>query len=86
MNPEAVVRAIAVDPGNSQVLYAADFRAGVFRSQDSAGSWVKVNEGLRTRAVRSLAITSDGKVLYAATEGEGVFRLDLPQETAWGSG
>jgi len=86
MNPEAVVRAIVVDPSNPQVLYAADFRAGVFRSQDSAGSWVKVNEGLRTRAVRSLAITSDGKVLYAATEGEGVFRLDLPQETAWGSG
>jgi hypothetical protein len=24
-----------------------------------------------------LAISSDGKVLYAGTEGEGVFRLDL---------
>ena len=27
------------------------------------------------RAVTALAISSDGKVLYAATEGEGVFRL-----------
>jgi hypothetical protein len=34
-----------------------------------------MNEGLTTRAVTSLDISSDGRVLYAATAGEGVFRL-----------
>jgi photosystem II stability/assembly factor-like uncharacterized protein len=77
MDPQAAIWDIAVDPTNPQVLYAADLRAGVYRSQDGAKTWVKINNGLRTRAVKALAISSDGKVLYAATEGEGVFRLDL---------
>jgi hypothetical protein len=34
-----------------------------------------VNRGLTTRAVNALAISRRGDVLYAATEGEGVFRL-----------
>ena len=33
--------------------------------------------GLRCRAVQALSITADGAILYAATDGEGVFRLDL---------
>jgi len=78
MDPQAVVRAIVIDPASPQVAYAADLRTGVYRSQDGAKTWAKVNEGLRTRAVNALAISSDGKVLYAATEGEGVYRLDLP--------
>ncbi len=78
MDPQAEVRAIVIDPSNPKVLYAADLRTGVFRSQDGAKTWVKITTGLRTRAVSALAISSDGKVLYAATEGEGVFRLDLP--------
>jgi photosystem II stability/assembly factor-like uncharacterized protein len=78
MDPQAAIWDIAVDPTNAQVLYAADLRTGVYRSQDGAKTWVKINEGLRTRAVKALAISSDGKVLYAATEGEGVYRLDLP--------
>jgi photosystem II stability/assembly factor-like uncharacterized protein len=78
MDPEAAIRDIVIDPTNPQVLYAADLRTGVYRSQDGAKTWVKINDGLRTRAVKALAISADGKVLYAATEGEGVYRLDLP--------
>jgi len=78
MDPEAAIRDIVIDPTNPQVLYAADLRTGVYRSPDGAKTWVKINEGLRTRAVKALAISADGKILYAATEGEGVFRLDLP--------
>jgi len=79
MDPQAVIRAIVIDPTNPQVLYAADLRTGVYRSQDGAKTWVKINEGLRTRAVKALAISADGGFLYAGTNGEGVFRLDLPQ-------
>jgi photosystem II stability/assembly factor-like uncharacterized protein len=78
MDSEAAIRSIAVDPTNPETLYAADIHTGVYRSLDGAKTWVKINNGLRTRAVKGLAISSDGKTLYAATEGEGVFRLDVP--------
>jgi len=77
MSPEATVSDIVTDPARVGVLYAADLRTGVYRSTDAAQTWVKINDGLRTRAVKALAISADGKVLYAGTEGEGVFRLDL---------
>ena len=75
MDPQAAIRAIVVDPTNPQIVYAADLRTGVYRSDDGGKFWVRITEGLRTRAVKALAISADGKVLYAATEGEGVFKL-----------
>jgi uncharacterized protein (TIGR03437 family) len=59
------------------VIYAGDALTGVYRSQDAGQTWEQINQGLRTRAVMALAISSDGGTLYAATQGEGVFRLDL---------
>ncbi len=42
-----------------------------------------INEDLSTKAVTAMSISSDGNVIYAATEGEGVFRLEVikPGET-----
>jgi photosystem II stability/assembly factor-like uncharacterized protein len=77
MNPEAAVSDIAFDPTDLQVMYAADRFSGVYRSTDGGSVWMPINVGLRTRAVNAMAISSDGQHLYAATEGEGVFRLDL---------
>lgn len=77
MDPEAAIRDVVLDPKNPRTLYAADIRSGVYRSTDGGGVWMRINDGLRTRAVQALAISSDGGTLYAATEGEGVFRLDL---------
>jgi photosystem II stability/assembly factor-like uncharacterized protein len=77
LDPAAAVRAVVIDPSNSSVLWAGDLHSGVYRSADGATTWVPVNEGLRTRAVRTLAISLDGGTLYAGTEGEGVFRLDI---------
>lgn len=77
MNPEASVSDIIFDPTNPQVMYATDLFSGVYRSEDGGESWAAINDGLRLRAVNALAITSDGQHLYAATEGEGVYRLDL---------
>lgn len=77
MDPGATVRDIVIDATNSQVLYAADLRTGVYRSTDGGNLWVQVSRGLSTRAVKSLSLSSDGGTLYAATEGEGVFRLDI---------
>jgi hypothetical protein len=85
LNPEASVSDIVFDPTDSQVMYLADRFSGVYRSNNGGATprqpqdeaWMPINVGLRTRAVNALAISSDGQHLYAATEGEGVFRLDL---------
>ncbi|MCX6634555.1 MAG: hypothetical protein NT090_05640 [Acidobacteria bacterium] len=77
MEPQASVRDIAIDPTDSRVVYAGDLRSGIYRSEDGGKLWVQINKGLRTRAVKALALSSDGGTLYAATDGEGVFRLDI---------
>ncbi|NDJ74972.1 MAG: hypothetical protein GYB65_01825 [Chloroflexi bacterium] len=77
MNPEASVSDILFDPTNPQTMYATDLMSGVYRSEDGGGTWFAINDGLRMRSVNALALTPDGQHLYAATEGEGVFRLDL---------
>ncbi len=74
--PWTSIWSIVIDPMNSQTLYAADHHKGVYLSTDGGANWVPISEGLSTKAVTALAISSNGKVLYAATEGEGVFRLD----------
>lgn len=75
--PEASVTSIVFDPANPQVVFAADSQSGVYHSENGGESWKVINNGLRTHAVNALAISADGMHLYAATEGEGVFRLDL---------
>ncbi|MHC4626776.1 MAG: WD40/YVTN/BNR-like repeat-containing protein, partial [Planctomycetota bacterium] len=78
--PEAHIAAIVFDPTDGDVMYAADRMSGVYRSTDGGRIWRPINSGLRTRAVNRLAITSDGLHLYAATEGEGVYRFDVNGE------
>lgn len=75
LEPNASIHSFAVDPAQAGVVWAADYRSGVYRSVDAGKTWVQINAGLRTRAVNALAISADGQVIYAATEGEGVFRL-----------
>ena len=74
---EAAIVDIIFDPTEPNVMYLADRFSGVYRSTDGGLTWLVINEGLRTRVVNQMDISSDGLHLYAATEGEGVFRLDL---------
>ena len=75
--PWTVISSIVIDPQEPQTVYAADYSLGVYRSTDGGLSWLAINEGLSTKAVMALALSADGWVLYAATSGEGVFRLEL---------
>jgi hypothetical protein len=75
--PESIVTSVVVDPTNPQIMYLSDLTGGVYRTENGGGLWAPINQGLRTKAVNRLALSSDGAHLYAATEGEGVFRLDL---------
>ncbi len=77
LNPEATVVDIVFDSTKPQVIYLADLFSGVYRSTDNGAIWLPVNNGLEMKAVNALALSSDGLHLYAASEGRGVFRLDL---------
>jgi len=77
MSPEASILSVVIDPTNSQTIYAGDIFSGVYMSIDGGETWYPINDGLSTRAVTCMAISSDGKVLYAGTSGEGVFKLAL---------
>ena len=77
LDPAARILSLVIDPNRRNVVYAADLRNGVYRSEDGGKFWTLLNLGLTTRAVRALALSADGGTLYAATEGEGIFRLDL---------
>jgi len=75
--PWSTVTDIVVDPSNSEIVYASDLMFGIYRSDDGGANWVRINDGLSMREVSSLAISDDGKILYAGTQGGGVFRLVL---------
>jgi photosystem II stability/assembly factor-like uncharacterized protein len=79
MEPQASIHSIAIDPVNSQIVYAGDVQSGVYLSENGGKQWVRVNNGLRMRAVMTMALSADGSILYAGTQGEGVFRLEVAQ-------
>jgi photosystem II stability/assembly factor-like uncharacterized protein len=75
MDPNEPIPAVVVDPQRPSVVYAGSTRSGLFISVDAGKTWQLHNEGLRTRSILVLAISSDGATLIAGTHGEGVFRL-----------
>ena len=66
------VNALAIDPGNPNVIYAGTGGAGVFKSADGGASWSPFNEGLTDPYVNALAIDHSGRNLHAGTR-TGVF-------------
>jgi photosystem II stability/assembly factor-like uncharacterized protein len=76
LNAEASVSDIVFDPSHPKTIYLSDLISGVYRSMDGGDTWAAINEGLFSRSVNALAISSDGLHLYAATEGSGTYRFD----------
>ena len=77
LEPNGSVHAIEYDPSDPTVVYVADQNSGVYRSSDGGTTWLQINLGLEERAARSLAITADGNHVFAGTNGNGVYRLDV---------
>ncbi|MBI4731135.1 MAG: hypothetical protein HY781_03215 [Chloroflexi bacterium] len=71
---------IEFDPADSNNVYLSDARSGVYRSDDGGATWLKMNTGLTNRYTLDLAISTDGKYLYVATHGGGVFRMFMPSQ------
>ncbi|MEZ5401534.1 MAG: hypothetical protein R2729_17815 [Bryobacteraceae bacterium] len=65
-------RAIVVDADAPDMVYAATYEMGVYKSADGGAHWRAVNNGLGDLSVRALALA--GGVLVAGCDGGGVFR------------
>lgn len=71
------ITSIVIDPIEPSNIYASEWHGGVYHSPDNGSSWNVINEMLSTRSVAMLQISSKAEYLYAATQGEGVFRTQL---------
>jgi photosystem II stability/assembly factor-like uncharacterized protein len=73
------VQALAVDPGDSAVVYAGVYGAagrGVYKSTDGGGSWQRVTEALDIDAMAVVLDPSSPSTVYVGTNGGegGVFK------------
>jgi hypothetical protein len=69
-------RALLVDPGSPDVMYAAGVAGGVWKSTNGGASWQALDDFMANIAVNSMAFDpSDSSILYAGT-GEGFFNAD----------
>ncbi len=85
LEPNSALHDIVFDPTDPNVVYASDHASGVYRSTDGGQTWIKINAGLRNRATTGLAISSDGRHLYLAIRGDGIYRLDLDGQAPAGA-
>ncbi|KYG82515.1 YCF48-related protein [Roseivirga echinicomitans] len=72
--------ALAVHPLYANIIMASDWWSGVYLSLDGGASWNLTNTGLETRILRDIEFSSDGKFVYSASEGRGVFSMQFTNE------
>ncbi|WP_370950084.1 WD40/YVTN/BNR-like repeat-containing protein [Amycolatopsis sp. cg5] len=76
-NPREINRIVA-HPLDPRVWFAASTTGeGVLRSTDLGRTWAPLAAPVPDRGVLSLAISGDGRYLFAGTEQAGVYRLTL---------
>jgi photosystem II stability/assembly factor-like uncharacterized protein len=69
-----VVVAIAINPSNPNILFAATFNS-VYKSRDGGGTWQTTTEGLGSGRIQSLAIDPVfPATVYAGTFGDAVYK------------
>ncbi|MCU1353854.1 MAG: hypothetical protein JWM05_3063, partial [Acidimicrobiales bacterium] len=67
---------VAYEPASGDLFAATDF--GVLRlAAHHARRWHRVSDGLPPVAVYDLSIPRGSRLLYAATHGRGIYRIDL---------
>lgn len=72
--PDQMIISMILDRGRQDVLYIVG-RDGVHRSEDGGNTWKTINEGFATTNVRTIGQSpTDAKVLYAGTNGSGLYR------------
>jgi len=64
-------------------LYIGTSGDGIFRSADGGGSWQALSSGLSGFAKSIAGLATRGDSLYAATNGSGVYALNLISPAEW---
>lgn len=76
------VFALAIDPGNTQTVYAGSY-GGVFKSSNGGALWTPANAGITSSYAQALAIDpSNSQTLFVGTMGGGVFK-SLDAGASW---
>jgi photosystem II stability/assembly factor-like uncharacterized protein len=71
------VTAVAIEPRDSNTMYAATQFQGVLRTTDGGDTWRPFNTGLPARAIDTVTLDRTGSTLYAGTNGAGLVRIRL---------
>jgi hypothetical protein len=74
--PSVPINTLAVDPVNSNIIYAGT-DIGVYSSNDSGANWSPFGSGFPRVAVFDLAIQPTNRLLRAATHGRGIWETPL---------
>lgn len=69
------VRAIEIDPYNTQLIVAATWGYGFFYSEDGGINWNEANDGLISLAGVAVTFSSDGYYTYFGTMDQGLYRI-----------
>ncbi len=74
--PDIPTSAVIVDPLHPQVVYVGG-DLGVYVSPDSGQAWYSFQEGMGPAMINDLKVFAPGRLLRAATHGNGVFERPL---------
>jgi len=76
------ISSLVVDPISPNTVFASDLYSGIYRSLDHGSTWAPFPDwkmsGLSVRAVKDIAISAN--MMYAATQGGGVFKFDRSEQ------
>jgi len=75
--PNAPVWMLTWDQSHGQLYACTDF--GVFFLKNGKKNWARLGSGLPNAPVFDLKLTGDGKTIYAATFGRGIYQIPVPQ-------
>ena len=76
MFSESDIRAIAVDPNDTSILFAGT-EAGLYRSKNGGDEWERLESALNDRQIWSMAIdTRNSNTIYVGTCPSAFFRSD----------
>jgi photosystem II stability/assembly factor-like uncharacterized protein len=75
--PQVPVSSLAVDPQDSNSIYAGT-DIGVYHSSDGGATWVPLGTGLPRVAVFDVKISNVQRYLRIATHGRGIWEIGIP--------
>ena len=74
--PNAPVWMLTYDQSRNQLYASTDF--GVFYLKNGQKNWARLGSGLPNCPVLDVKLSGDGKTIYAATFGRGIYTMPVP--------